>query len=448
VKRTLLLYCLLAGAAFPLAGIACGSSALTLKIAPERDAIHRHSKEVIVQIDIDGKKVTSTRRTPMNLALVLDRSGSMAGAKLEKARQAAALVVDQLTDEDSLAVITYDSDTDVLIPLRKVGSTADRERLKSRIHAIQSGGSTALHAGVTRGAEQLRRELKQEHVNRIILLSDGLANIGPQKPSDLAKLGRELRGDGMSVSTVGLGDDYNEDLMTALAESSHANYYYVQDAEKLPGIFAEELGSVRQVLAKGVIIRIEVPEGVTIREIVGQPEIKPSGRFAEIRLPEYFSADRRQFLARCEIVEPGQAELQLARVAVAYNDPISGSEVRETAMTSVRVVDDEKEAAASTRAEVVSNYAAVQNRIDKETAVSLADKGDAKAAAELLKKRIAINVQLPKEQQMKDVDTENRKLEQTVRELESNGSLGKASRKQVQYENWQGKYQKGQPADR
>src|SRR6202008_1808042 len=107
------------------------------------------------------------------------------------------------------------TETDLLIPPERVGGRDHREDLKARIHRIQPGGSTALHAGVVLGAKQVRRFFENERVNRVILLSDGLANGGPSSPSDLSRLGRERRGDGIAVSTVGLGDDYNEDLMTA-----------------------------------------------------------------------------------------------------------------------------------------------------------------------------------------------------------------------------------------
>lgn len=438
-----LFVCLLLAAGLVGPAWANPSSALSLKVVPERDAICRGSKELIIQVDLEGKKAANTaRRTPINLALVLDRSGSMAGAKLEKARQAAAVVVDQLTADDSLALVIYDNEAEVLFPLQRVGTLRDRARLKEKIHAIEPGGGTALHAGVKLGSEQLRRELKEENVNRVILLSDGLANVGPKTPADLARLGRELRGGGVSVSTVGLGDDYNEDLMTALAESSHANYYYVQDAEKLPGVFAEELGSVQQVLARGVTIRIEVPEGVSIREIIGQPEIKHSGRVAELQIPEYFASDRRQLLVRCAIEDTTAVNMRVAHTRLAYQDSDTGREVEVTSDTEVRLVDDERTSAASVRNDVASNVASVRNRLDKEAAVALADKGDAKSAAELLKSRIAANVQLPESQQMRGVTEENRKLQQTVQELEARGALGKTSRKQVQYENWKGKYQK------
>src|SRR3954452_13193390 len=265
-------------AAFAQAAAASPVPDVTLRVMPERDYVYRLGpRELIVQVEIEARKSDEVRRAPMNLCVVLDRSGSMEGPKIEKARQAAAMAVDKLGDDDIFSLVTYDSETDLLIPPERVGGTDHREDLKERIHRIQPGRSTALHAGVLLGAKQVRRFCEKERVNRIILLSDGLANVGPSSPSDLARLGRELRGDGIAVSTVGLGDDYNEDLMTALAESSNANYYYVKDAEKLPGIFAQELGSARSVVARGVTIRITAPDGVRLKEIIGRPEIDCTG---------------------------------------------------------------------------------------------------------------------------------------------------------------------------
>ena len=208
---------------------------MTLRVTPDRDCVYeRGPREVIVQVEVEGRKADDSRRAPMNLSIVLDRSGSMEGAKIEKARQAAAMAVDKLGDDDFFSLVTYDNETDLLIAPERIGGRDHREDLKARIHRIQPGGSTALHAGVVLGAKQVRRYFARERVNRVILLSDGIANVGPSSTSDLASLGRELRGDGIAVSTIGLGDDYNEDLMTALAEASNANYYYVKDAEKLP----------------------------------------------------------------------------------------------------------------------------------------------------------------------------------------------------------------------
>ncbi len=107
--------------------------------------------------------------------------------------------------------------------------------------------------------------------------------------------------------------------MTALAESSNANYYYVKDAEKLPGIFAQELGSVRSLLARTVIIRIEAPDGVHLKEIIGQPDIQCHDRTAEIKIPELFGSEKRRFLVRCLADGKTGNALEAATVELNYS---------------------------------------------------------------------------------------------------------------------------------
>jgi Ca-activated chloride channel family protein len=432
-------------AVFALAQAAAASPApdVTLRVTPERDYVYRLGpREVIVQVEVEARKNDDARRSPMNLAIVLDRSGSMEGAKLEKARQAAAMAVDKLGDDDIFSLVTYDDLTDLLIPPERVGNRDHREELKAKIHRIQAGGSTALHAGVVLGAKQVRSLFDKERVNRVILLSDGLANVGPSSASDLSRLGRELRGDGISVSTVGLGDDYNEDLMTALAEASNANYYYVKDAEKLPGIFAQELGAARSLLARSIVIRIEAPDGVKLKEIVGRPDIECHDRVAEIKMPELFGSEKRRFLVRClaegkttDAIEPAVVKLTYATVA-----GIQAPEQRES--PKIVFTDDEKKADSSVRVEVARENSIVQNRVAKEQAVKLADEGKAKDAAELLRKQAAKNAAAPAPMQVPGVKEENQKLEEAAREMDSNGAIAKSRRKAMQFENYADKYQK------
>ena len=416
---------------------------LTLRVAPERDLIYdRGPREVVVQIDLDARRPEHGKRTPMNLSVVLDRSGSMQGAKIEKARQAACVAIDHLGDNDYFSLVTFDNDTDVLIAPERVGGDRNRDELKSRIERIRPGGGTAIYAGVTLGAKQVRRYLEKELVNRVILLSDGIANVGPSRTSDLASLGRDLRRDGLSVTTVGLGDDYNEDLMTALAEASNANYYYVRDAEKLPGIFAEELGAARSLVARGITIRIRVPEGVRLKEIIGQPEIECRGRSADIVLPEYFGGDKRRFLVRCVIEEKASAPLEVASVDLKYEPADGGKADAQQQSARIGFTDEEKKSDASLRLEVMREVSVMENRLAKERAVKLADEGRSKDAADLLRGQVSRNASAPAAAQVPGMALENRKLEEAAQEVESRGSLGKASRKQMQYENWQDKYQK------
>ncbi len=288
----------------------------------------------------------------------------------------------------------------------------------------------------------MRKHIDREWVNRIVLLSDGIANVGPSRTSDLSRLASKLREDGQSVTTIGLGDDYNEDLMTAIAESSHANYYYVQDAEKLPGIFSEELGAARTVLARRVTIHITVPEGVKLREILGHPEIKCDSRSADISMPEYFGSDKRRFLARC-VVEAAHSEpLELASVALRYEEAGTGTSSNQSQAATVKFTDDVHKSDGSLRNEIARDAAILKNRAAKELAVKLADEGRAKDASNVLRSQAAANAAVPAAAQIPNLAEENRKLEANADEVAQQGTLSKASRKQVQYENWQDKNQK------
>jgi Ca-activated chloride channel family protein len=416
---------------------------VTLRVTPERDYVYRLGpREVIVQVEVEARKSDDTRRAPMNLAIVLDRSGSMEGAKIEKARQAAAMAVDKLGDDDMFSLVTYDNETDLLIPPERVGGRDHREDLKARIHRIQPGGSTALHAGVVLGAKQVRRFFDKERVNRVILLSDGLANVGPSSTSDLARLGRELRGDGIAVSTIGLGDDYNEDLMTALAEASNANYYYVKDAEKLPGIFAQELGAARSLLARNIIIRIQAPDDVRLKEIIGRPDIECHDRVVEIKMPELFGSEKRRFLVRCVAESKTANSIEAAAVELSYATVKGDQAPAQRQAAKIAFTDDEKKADSSIQVEVARENSVVQNRLAKEMAVKLADEGKTKDAVALLRSQAAKNSAAPAPMQVPGVREENQKLEDAATEIDSSGRLEKSRRKAMQFENYADKYQK------
>ena len=438
--KKLLVLSLAAG--FAQAAAAATAPDVTLRVTPERDFIYRLGpRELIVQVEIEARKNDEARRSPMNLCVVLDRSGSMEGAKLEKARQAAAIAVDKLGDDDIFSLVTYDDETNVLIAPERIGNRDHREDLKSRIQRIQAGGSTALHAGVVLGAKQVRQFFSTERVDRIILLSDGLANVGPSSTSELARLGRDLRGEGIAVSTIGLGDDYNEDLMTALAEASHANYYYVRDAEKLPGIFAEELGMARSLIARNITIRIEAPDGVHLKEIIGQPDIECHDRSAEIKMPELFGAEKRRFLVRCVADEKNAGAFEA--VAELNYANVAGSQApAQRQSAKIALTDDQKKADASVRTDVARENNVIQNRLAKEQAVKLADEGKAKDAIAVLRDQAAKNAAAPPAAQLPGVAEENRKLEETAKELDANGALAKSRRKSMQFENYADKYQK------
>jgi Ca-activated chloride channel family protein len=319
----------------------------------------------------------------------------------------------------------------------------DQERLHAAVDRLAPGGSTNLEAGLVTGYEVAREGFVPGATNRVILLSDGLANRGPSSTRELVALGRELREGGMSVTTIGLGDHFNEDLMTGLAEASRANYYYVRDAEKLPGIFTEELGTAGAKIAAEVTIRIEVAEGVRLKGILGHPEIPCQGRSAQIAVNELFGAERRVFHVSCAVEEGVREDaLAVANVALAYEDAASKKRMLGAAQAMVRLTDDTASSEKSVHADVAKEVAVVQNRLDREAAVKLADEGRAAEASKLLQMRAVANASAPVAQQVPKMAEENRKLESWAEELKNSGNFGLRSRKEAQYDNYRDKFQK------
>jgi len=160
---------------------------------------------VYLALRVQARANTVAARLPLNLAIVLDRSGSMGGAKLERAQAAACRAVDQLQAGDRLAVVTFDDEVEVVVPSGPVG---DPEAVKALIQGIRTGGSTALAAGWDVGMREVGRFVSAGALNRVLLLSDGQANIGLTDPEEIAR--RVKQGDALGVSTsaLGVGDDY------------------------------------------------------------------------------------------------------------------------------------------------------------------------------------------------------------------------------------------------
>lgn len=417
-------------------------SLIKISVEPERTKITDSQKdEILLKLKLEAATPSERvprRRVPLNLSVVLDRSGSMEGAKLEQAKQAACMVVDRLRSEDVFSLITYDDQASVLIAPTLV---KNREDLKSAIRGIHTGGSTALYAGVKLGSQQLDKFLNEQKVNRVLLLSDGIANVGPSSPQEMKELGLSLKGKGISVTTIGLGDDYNENVMVALAEASHANYYYVKDTEKLPGIFSEELNELQRIVARSLKIRVVLPEGVVPIVFLGNPEIEFQGRTAIITIPEMPAGTERHFLLQCKL-EKVKSSQKIADVTVDYTDEIAGKGVQTQQEAVIAKAKSEDESVQSMNQEVAQSVAITRNRLAKEKAIALADEGRAKEAAQVLKDQILLNQALPASAQTPVLKEDNAKFKQRSDELEQNGSMGRASRKGMQYENFQDKNQK------
>jgi len=353
---------------------------LQLQLVPERGYFVRNSpQEIVIKIDLSAVTGQKTiRRTPLNLAVVLDRSGSMTGAKLEKTKQAAMQLVDRLAPNDIFSLVIYSDQARVLVSAQRV---EDKDALKEKIEGIKADGSTALYAGVKLGADQLQEFFSSKRINRLILLSDGLANVGPSSPRELRRLGSDLAERGMSVTTIGVGDDYNEDLMAGLAEASDANYYYVKDTEKLPGIFAKELGELLTVAARDVRIEIVCPDGVKPLGFIGRAE-KFDHQQATVNLSQFTTGQNRYLFLRC-LVDGRRPDV--ANVNVSYTDELGGGGAQTaTGIAKVDFTDDQRLSDKSLNGAVVAQKELMLTAVAKDEAMSQADAGNYTEAAKIL----------------------------------------------------------------
>ncbi len=335
-----------------------------------------------VRVGLTGCDLPAEKeRMPVNVAIVIDKSGSMQGEKIEQARNAAIQAVDRLRDSDIVSIVTYDSSVTVVVPATKA---SDRESIKAKIGGIMPSGNTALFAGVSKGAAEVRKFLDQQRVNRVILLSDGLANVGPQSPAELEQLGESLIKEGISVSTMGLGLGYNEDLMSRLALASSGNHVFIEDAENLVQVFQSEFDDVLSVVAQQIHIRAELAEGVRAVKVLNYPA-EITGQQVSIELGQLVAQQERYFVIEVELPvgENGQ-QAPVASVAVEYMNMLTETTDKLSSAVQVRFTDSKEIAEKDVDKEILASCVIQIANEKNRQATDLRDAGKVEEARKLL----------------------------------------------------------------
>ncbi len=266
----------------------------------ENDYYTDNEKEGYFYAEVKADKYYNENaiQRPLNISLVIDRSGSMIGDKLENAKKAAKHLVDQLNDDDYISIIIYDDVVDVLQPAIR---PYNKEMIKQKIDHIQYRNSTNLMGGAEAGYNQVKRNYNERYINRVLLLSDGLANEGITNPREIKRIVRNhTNKEGISISTFGLGADYNEDLMTSMAEAGMGNYYFINHAEDIAGIFRKELNGLKEVVAQNVQLNIQIPQYMNIEKIYGA-NYDFNGNTIKINMRDIFSEETRGVLIKYSI---------------------------------------------------------------------------------------------------------------------------------------------------
>src|SRR5262245_36223485 len=205
-------------------------------------------------------------RAPVNVALVIDRSGSMGGEKIELARAAVVQSLRLLRPSDRFSVVSYDDQVEVVVPSTEASTEAVRNAI-AQVSRLQARGSTDLGGGWLRGCEQIAGHLDREQVGRCLLLTDGLANRGIVDPGELTGHADELRQRGVTTSTFGVGADFDERLLEAMARAGAGHFYYIQQAVQTPDYLTSELGETLEIVARDVAVTIGVAAGTRVETL-------------------------------------------------------------------------------------------------------------------------------------------------------------------------------------
>jgi Ca-activated chloride channel homolog len=324
---------------------------------------------------------TQNERPAANVAIVIDKSGSMAGDRIERAKEAAIMAVNGLSPNDIVAIIAFDNTIELVTPATKV---TDKELIAQAIRNIREEGGTGLFAGVSKGAAEVRKFFDKNRVNRVILLSDGQANIGPSSPTELGQLGSMLAREGMSVTTIGLGADYNEDLMTQLAAFSDGNHAFVENSQDLTRIFQREFGDVGSVVAQEVEVIIRLKPGFRPLRILGR-EGEITDGLVRLRMNQLYSQQEKYVVLEVEVpTGKAGANANLAGVEVSYLNMHSKNKEKLERTVSVSYTESEADVVKATDKEaMVSAVQQVSNEKNKQ-ALKLRDSGRVEEAKKVM----------------------------------------------------------------
>ncbi|MDP2274489.1 MAG: VWA domain-containing protein [Archangium sp.] len=334
-------------------------------------------QDVFATVDLRAAEVPGAARSAVNLALVIDRSGSMSGFKLNQAKQAARQLISQLSPTDRLAIVHYGSDVKSLDGM--LATTSNKEKMFAYVDGIWDDGGTNIGAGLTTGRDVLLAARNEFKVNRLILISDGQPTEGLIEFDGLTAIVRDIRSYGVSVSSVGVGDDFNEQLMSGFAEVGAGAYAYLQDASQLAAIFQKDLNAAGTQVARGVSLTFRLPKGAQLQRVLGYSQVtrrmEGDSELVTVALPDFAAAQQERVVAHFTVdaVTAGDtidvSALDLSYLDVLADGAVHG-EARLSAMTTdqVKVVMDNRDKDAivfAARARAADNTAKAAESIEQ-----------------------------------------------------------------------------------
>lgn len=286
----------------------------------------------LIEISLRAPQAAKRATRPaFNLAFVLDISGSMSGDKLAYTKHAAAYLLDQLREGDKAALVVYDTNVQVLAEMQSM-TDDHRSKMQQKVSALRAGSSTNLSGGWLEGCRQVGLVQATGAVNRALLLSDGLANVGITDREELAEHARQLSQRGVTTSTFGAGNDYDEHLLEVMANQGDGNYYYIDHPESIPEIFRRELEEIAAITLQEVTLTVDVPAHTSI-QIPGEWRMQQEGTKLQVSIGDVASAQQRRLYL--EVLAPPSDEGKLEIHLNLYARTLDGQVIQQEAIVKL-----------------------------------------------------------------------------------------------------------------
>ncbi len=376
-------------------------------------------------VTLRAKKGISGERAPLNLGVVIDRSTSMRGDKFVQAKSAAKKMISLLEASDRIAIVSYGSD--VSLEHKSVLATAaNKETLENAVDRIELGGSTNLSGGYEMARQLVTRQSADHTINRILLLSDGNANVGLRSVSELGGIARFGLNNGVSLTTVGVGLDYNEDIMTEMAKEGAGNYYFVNDEKKLASFFHKEFRGLAQTLARKTNVVITTAPGVELLEVKGFKS-STKGQKTTIRLAEFHSEQRKDILVRIAVSPQKLGKTLVATVALGYDDVEREKRIYASRRLFVEATDNEVLANKRNR-DVMKRVQQVETAETFVEAMNEQEKGNVEKAQKIITRQQVSNKAFQKQYQF-DSDDSFARVDKELSEMKKDSKRPSSSAK-------------------
>lgn len=409
-------------------------NSLKLSLNSEQTLIAREvPSQRVLEIIVQAPTIETTKsRPPLNLALVIDRSGSMSGEKLEYVKQAGAFVIDRLEENDRCALVAYDDQVQLLSSSIKM-TGANRNEMKRLIRDIRIGGSTNLSGGWLQGCHEVAEAAEEKTINRTLLLTDGLANVGITDLEELAMHARELASRGVTTSTFGVGLGFNEHLLEAMSNQGRGNFYFIETPMQIPDIFLKEFNELATITASDVEIELEILAQVNIELLGGWANEKKDGKFRIFAGNLYSGQTQEIFLKVLTPPATDKSVLEFSARVMAKDE--NGKVIEDKATWVFNYADAESVQQEDRKLDVLERYASVEMADRSTEALKLERAGEREKAHRLMNTSILANQPFLSEDKLDEYNLLSNRMRRGLDEMD---------RKTSQYNAYQEKRRRGE----